>query len=479
MPSLPPAILALQKLLDDGPMPDMEEDRGLEPSLVQADDLLPVGKALTVAGKLKAALGGAKLGKMGLAGLGIKLKPNVKFDRYRRVMQGMNPLDLHPTQLGKHVAAVGPDIRHTNQRLIGSQMLDQHGDVSPDRLLKGLFASEGLAGLQPTFKKSLGPATTLGSYYPHQIMVNSMHLPKIGAAPKAEEVLAGLVGHEGQHAVDSIRNPWKMLGSNPAMMGLPGYASTHAPERFIPDMAGLPNSNKFLSASGMFREENLLHVLEESSMRHHLPWRIQERLRHGADPRALAQLWHKDPQVQSALGDIFRIARGNRGFRGKDPYLVDSLMTKGHFDAPIKGEMDIPVYRLAKQQAEGGGEVGHWENEFHDMVDAARTGYKSPIRPTNPYPKEPDLFARDKKAALAAALLGTVGITSFEAGRHVSQARAQQPGAKPFVGPPRPRAFVGPHEGAPRPGEGAGTLEQFHRLLKEYNRSRRERGLEP
>lgn len=482
-PHIPPVLRAFLAAIDDGAYPQPEEDRGLEPSLIQADDFLPMGEMAALAakakgavagaglvGKLKGALAASKLEGAGLSGLGVKLKDGIKFDRYRRVMQGVNPLDLTAKELGKHVASIGPDLQSKTLRLSGAQLMDEFPGADPKDLTRLRFgATQPHASLEyipPVHLDSKDPAilanpnmfggfrvdSTPGALEPRSIHLNPSAIDKaFPGQALPEEIKNGVLAHEIQHALDHASNPWKNLASYKPQLP--------SPENY---------TNDAFARAGWFGDSRLEELLRRSARdpalsKHFLDQDMIEKINRGYSPNHFSHLHDILPQkshLKSDAGNLYRMMGGNSGFKGIDPYTLERVRSIGHFDTPIGSDLDIPVMHLAQQQAKLGGDIGEWEDTFYDMAKEARANYKSnavqvPQLPTRkPFPWQIG-------AGVAAGAAGAGFVTGYQSGKG-----AQAADKKPFVGPP---------EGAPRPGQGAGSLEQFRRLMKE----RRDRGQEP
>lgn len=345
----------LRGALDSG-KPKTEGDDSIEPSLFQADDLTSLLPLKFLAAKMAGAA----------VPLGIALKPGVKFKLLRDVMQGENPLDFTRKELGQFIQKLGPDVRTKNSELIGAQLLDEFGSKSPGELAQSRMLGEGLNPSQVSrvANEDLGK-NTLGTYNPftNDIRTHNRLISQLSQeAQHPEAYISGTLGHEIQHAVDFQKNP----------------KASSFPERFTPRV----KTNLSLGREGYLEPSAIETVLRagqaDSSILKPFPPYVRDLVSQGTSPDALAHYIQTDPQVVSAMGQVVRNSVGNQGFRGNNASLMDILNTGGHFSAPIHGEMDIPPYYLAKQQAQAGGEVGTWEDAFPTMVKEARKNYKSP-----------------------------------------------------------------------------------------------------
>jgi hypothetical protein len=364
-----------------------------------------------------------ELGKdLGFQAGPIKLKPGIVADKFQRVTGGELPFEYTPKTWGKHVQELGPDIRTKNSELIGAQLLDQTGAMSPEtaalrRLLQQGIPEEKL----PQIRTEKLDDNLLGYYQPdaNQIRVNESVRAQKSQHPEFN--IAGVYGHEAQHALDFLKNPKDL--STPRNQFAAFLEAQLGQERLLPS----PRGNARLRANALLDADSIQKWLEAAKadpvLFQKLPPFLGKYLQEGYSPKMIASQVKDMPLVQSALGQQIREAAGNRGFRGTDPYLIDRLQTQGHFQAPIKGEMDIPVYYLSEQQARAGGDIGAWADEF-PALRKLQQQYKAPVRPGGnaEVPPNKDLLPW----ATAAGMAGTgAGVIYVKTQRDKAEVKAQ------------------------------------------------------
>lgn len=334
-------------------------DDSIQPSM-DAMDVLPPERALALAGKgLMAAKGAASFSPFIAAGL----KPSVPWNRYREIMGGVNPIDLSAKDVGKSLSMLGPSVRDKATEAIGAQAIDELGTTTPSqliqrRLIQNEIPSGSLPGVahDPNLNAHGMYSPPLNKIYLNEDLASGLQHP--------EEFNAGVAQHEALHAEQNLKNP----------------KTPYTPE-FLPQRPFTTENLKFSGLADTPRIEAYLRYAKENPGL--APGYVQELLAKGYSPKAMAHFLQGNEKFMSEMAENYRIAVGNKGFRGADPLLASTIDQANHFAGNTPGgltsEILLAPQRLAEIQAKLGG-------DFHPdwltpKVQKAVDQYQSPIRP--------------------------------------------------------------------------------------------------
>src|SRR4051812_31225435 len=115
---VPPQLQFARSLIED--IPNEPGDDSVHQS-ADLMDILPPEQVLAGLKGLAAVKGMAALKGAPMVAGAIKMKPGVRFDRFKQLMAGANPLDMGVMEYGKHVQSLGPDMRVKGAELLGAQ----------------------------------------------------------------------------------------------------------------------------------------------------------------------------------------------------------------------------------------------------------------------------------------------------------------------------------------------------------------------
>lgn len=255
----------------------------------------------------------------------------------RQVTSGANPLEMSRRQWGQWLQNLGPSIRDKNAQTIGAQLMDEFGSSDPKTIVMQRLKKLGLSSEQIPSVITRPLDDRLAGYYSlgdNGIFVNSAQAAKNVQHPAAD--FLGTVGHETQHAADAHLQP--NFKSTPEIL----------PVR--------PFDNEGLTLAGMTDPRRVEAYLRQAQTDGSLPLPpyVERALAQGYGPKELASFLGQGKDFQADMGQAYRTAVGNRGFRGNNASLADQIHSAGHFASPISGEMDIAPHHMAVAEAQAG-----------------------------------------------------------------------------------------------------------------------------
>lgn len=282
--------------------------------------------------------------------------------RTQSLLGGQNPLELDRTQLAKLLSEAGINPRTVSAEFTGGHLLDQFNSSNPWEAMLLRFKTEGLSPEQiPSIGYLSGDRAKKlgihGAYNPAQnrILINlESPLPQ---TQRPQESLAGVVAHEGEHALSKIKHG--EIGSRP--------------ERLFPESL----SNKAMGGpqgtTPMDYYEYLNYLMTNGSPAERKA--AQTEIRSWDKASKYLKPSH-DSDERAALSRI-RVARMPLA---PNPDMVNFVQSTGHMRPEIHTDADLPMYYMTKESATMGADPGVWGQYFPTALEEGKNAFENRLK---------------------------------------------------------------------------------------------------